>query len=61
MDKFDKCEQIVPDGKGWSPDGGYFTSKDNIIYWDDGDVSNLNDGGIIRIRSDFYPTESFLE
>ena len=27
--------------------------KDNVIYWEDGDISDLNDGGVIRIRSDF--------
>jgi len=39
----------VDDGPGWSPDGGYFIAKDNVIYWRDGDISNLNNGGVIRI------------
>jgi len=43
------CTQTVKDGPGWSPDGGHFVAKDNIIYWGDGDVSDLNKGGEIRI------------
>ncbi len=44
-----KCQQLVKDGRWWSPDGGWFTSKDNVLCWDDGDITNLNKGGAIRI------------
>lgn len=36
----------LPDGKGFSPDGGNGEVKKNVIYWDDGDVTDLNVGGI---------------
>lgn len=36
----------LPDGEGFSPDGGRGTVKNNIIYWEDGDVTDLNVRGI---------------
>ena len=47
-----KYIQNVKDGPGWSPDGGHFIAKDNIVYWRDGDVSDMNEGGVIRILAD---------
>ena len=29
------------DGNYCSPDGGNFTAKDNVLYWEDGDISVL--------------------
>lgn len=37
---------VLPDGEGWSPDGGRGMVKNNIIYWEDGDVTDLNVVGL---------------
>ena len=39
----------LEDGRYWSPDGGDLTIKNNIAYWDDGDVTNLNNNYSIRL------------
>ena len=53
--------QKIKDGRGWSPDGGWFVAKDNVVYWDDGDVSNMNDGGFIRLMPDLNWPYSGIE
>ena len=30
---------ILTDGFGWSPDGGSFEIKNNMIYWENGDIT----------------------
>lgn len=37
-----------PDGPGWSPDGGGYTVRGDVLTWDDGDVWDMRDGGMIR-------------
>ena len=45
--------QTIEDGRGWSPDGGWFTAKNNVLYWDDGDIADMNEGGLfIRVMPD---------
>jgi hypothetical protein len=34
---------ILPDGPGWSPDGGKFWVKGGFVYWFDGEVT-INNG-----------------
>ena len=38
----------LPDGPGWSPDGGDFWVNGDLLYWNDGSVWDMNDGGVIR-------------
>ena len=40
----------VKDGRGFSPDGGEFTAKNNVIYWDKGGVTDLNKEEMVNIR-----------
>jgi hypothetical protein len=40
------CIMHLPDGRGFSPDSGPGEVKNNVIYWDDGDVTDLNVGGL---------------
>lgn len=34
---------LLPDGNYFSPDGGLFTVKDSIAYFEDGDTYDLKD------------------
>lgn len=34
----------LPDGPGYSPDGGNFWCKGELVYWEDGEVTKLSDG-----------------
>jgi hypothetical protein len=36
----------LPQGPGWTPDGGVFWVRDNFIYWPDGDIWDMNKGQI---------------
>jgi hypothetical protein len=36
----------LPDGKGFSPDGGKGEVRENIIYWEDGGITDLSVGGL---------------
>lgn len=38
----------LPNGPGFSPDGGRFWVKDNLLYWQDGEVWDMTEGWIIR-------------
>jgi len=42
----------IPNGRGFSPDGGCFESKDGTLYWDDGTVTILKRGDMIRYLMD---------
>ena len=44
----------LPDGPGWSPDGGKFWVKGDLLYWSDGSVWDMRDGGIIRTMPNGY-------
>lgn len=46
-----KPEMTLPDGPGWSPDGGRCWINDNVVYWHDGEISDLNEGGVIRFMN----------
>ena len=35
----------IADGPQWSPDGGKLWAKNNVVYWEDGDVTDLNEKG----------------
>lgn len=39
----------LPDGRGWSPDGGAFQVKGHMLYWEDGDSWDMRDGRLIRV------------
>lgn len=39
----------VPNGPGWSPDGGNYWAKDNVLYWHDGDITKLGPGIAVRL------------
>lgn len=34
----------LADGLGWSPEGGGFDKVGDVIYWEDGTVSHVDDG-----------------
>ena len=38
----------LPEGPGWSPDGGKFWVKGDLLYWHDGTIWDMRDGCIIR-------------
>ena len=38
----------LPDGPGWSPDGGEYWVKNDVMYWHDGDVTRLERGIAVR-------------
>jgi hypothetical protein len=42
----DRTVMRLPDGPGYSPDGGRGEVKGNIVYWEYGDVTDLNVSGI---------------
>jgi hypothetical protein len=40
---------FLPEGPGWSPDGGRFWVKDGKSYWEDGDITDLSiEGHLFR-------------
>jgi len=47
----------LPAGPGWSPDGGKFWVKDNLVYWSDGDITDMNNGGVFRTMPGNYTHE----
>lgn len=49
----------LPDGPGWSPDGGYFWVKGDTLYWEDGATWDMNDGCVIRVGFGPYECENF--
>ena len=58
----EKRIMVLPDGPGWSPDGGKYWVNDNVVYWHDSDVSDLNEGGFIRVMpSGFDHNENYYE
>lgn len=48
----------LPDGPGWSPDGGDFWVKGDLLYWSDGSIWDMRDGGMIRTMPDGPTPES---
>lgn len=36
--------EYIPQGSGFSPDGGYCFRKGNLLYWKDGDITDLSAG-----------------
>jgi hypothetical protein len=38
----------LPDGPGYSPDGGRYWVKGNLLFWSDGGIWDMNEGGLIR-------------
>lgn len=38
----------LPNGPGFSPDGGRFWVKGNLLYWKDGEVWDMTEGWVIR-------------
>ena len=40
--------QQIPNGHGFSPDGGEFESKDGTLYWKDGTITILKPGEMVR-------------
>lgn len=44
----------LPDGPGWSPDGGQFWVKGDSLYWHDGDVTDLSAGCALRTMPGGY-------
>jgi hypothetical protein len=54
----------MPDGPGWSPDGGYYYVRDGMIYWSDGEVGDTRKGqGPCRlgVNSDYSHVEDFSQ
>lgn len=51
----------LPDGPGWSPDGGKFWVKGDVLYWEDGDVWDMTDGGVIRLAGGPFHHEDYSE
>ena len=49
----------LPDGPGWSPDGGYFWVKGDTLDWEDGATWDMNDGCVIRVGFGPYECENF--
>ena len=47
----------IPDGSWFSPDGGDFTTKGGTLYWNDGDVTTLKPGCVVRT----IPAMHFVE
>ena len=45
---------FLPNGSGWSPDGGPFWKKGDFVYWSDGDITDLRDGGVFRTMPGGY-------
>jgi hypothetical protein len=44
----------MQDGPGWSPDGGKFWVRDNVIYWESGEVTQLGPGVFFRTMPGGY-------
>ena len=44
----------LPDGPGWSPDGGKYWVNDNRVYWHNGVMLDLREGGVFRIMPGGY-------
>lgn len=38
----------LPDGPGYSPDGGKFCVKDGVLYWHDGTFRKLDGSWMVR-------------
>ena len=38
----------LPDGGGWSPDGGSFWVQGELVYWADGDITKQDMHNIFR-------------
>lgn len=52
-----KTIQTLPDGEGFSPDVGNGVVKNNIIAWEKGGITDLNNTGLI-VR--WMPKGAFL-
>ena len=39
---FPDMTKYIPDGPGWSPDGGEYWVRDGKVYWEDGTVRELS-------------------
>ena len=44
----------LPDGPGWSPDGGKYWVKDGVTYWHDGQTTPNNAGIFFRVMPGGY-------
>ena len=51
--------QRIPDGPGWSPDGGKFWVNGGVLYWEDGDAWDMTSGGVIRTGLGPYTHEDY--
>ena len=40
----------IPDGPNWSPDGGYFFTRGNKLFWEDGEITDMPIDQLIGIR-----------